>query len=390
MGKYFTRTVILLSLVSLFTDISSELLYPVLPFYLQRIGFSVIAIGLLEGVANVFIGISTGYFGVWSDRTGDRLKFVRIGYFMSAIGKPLMIFSMHPIWIVLSRITERLGKGVRTGARDALLLNETQDGNAGKVFGFHRAMDTAGAVIGPLLALLYLHFHSGDYKSLFIIAFFPAIIGVLFTLVIKSKKDAGKSTEQFRSAAIANILYPFKLNKSLRRIFTGLLFFSLFNSADAYLFLICKLKGLSDESLIFGYVGYNLIYALFAMPMGDWSDRFGPRNVFVAGLIFFALAYFIFAVSESILGMVIAFALYGISNAGTEGVSKAWLSKHIGHGQKATVFGALKAITSIGLLLASAISGWVWIQFSPVAAMLLAAIGAIITAGLLVATTSKN
>jgi MFS family permease len=164
MRSILTRTVLLVSFVSFFTDIASEMLYPVMPVYLQSIGFSVLLIGILEGMAEATAGLSKGYFGNYSDKLGSRVPFVRWGYTLSAISKPLMAVFTFPLWVFFARTLDRLGKGVRTGARDAILSDESTKENKGKVFGFHRALDTAGAAIGPLAALVFLYYYPAQYQ----------------------------------------------------------------------------------------------------------------------------------------------------------------------------------------------------------------------------------
>ncbi|HEX5171791.1 MAG TPA: MFS transporter, partial [Cyclobacteriaceae bacterium] len=173
--KYITRTIWILSIVSLLTDTASEMLYPILPVYLKTIGFSVVLIGILEGVAEATAGLSKGYFGKRSDTSGRRVPFVRVGYALSAISKPMMAILTYPLWIFFARTIDRFGKGIRTGARDALLSDEATPATKGKVFGFHRSMDTLGAVLGPSLALVYLYYFPGEYKMLFFIAFIPGL-----------------------------------------------------------------------------------------------------------------------------------------------------------------------------------------------------------------------
>lgn len=185
--KIITRNILVLSFVSLFTDVASEMLYPVMPIYLKTIGFSIVLIGVLEGFAEATAGLSKGYFGNLSDNTGKRLPFVQIGYLFSAVSKPMMALFTYPLWVFLARTIDRLGKGVRTGARDALLSDEATPETKGRVFGFHRSMDTLGAVLGPLLALVYLTYRPNDYKTLFYIAFFPGVISIAFTFLIKEK-----------------------------------------------------------------------------------------------------------------------------------------------------------------------------------------------------------
>ena len=189
MGRftYLTRAVWLLSLISLFTDLASEMLYPVMPLYLQSIGFSVVFIGLLEGVAEAVAGLSKGYFGQWSDRLGRRVPFVQWGYGLSALSKPMLAVLATPAWVLLARTVDRLGKGLRTGARDALLSDETIPANKGKVFGFHRSMDTLGAVLGPTAALLWLAVHPGQFRPLFLWAFVPGVLAVAITLLLRER-----------------------------------------------------------------------------------------------------------------------------------------------------------------------------------------------------------
>ena len=187
--RIITRTVMILSVVSLLADVASEMLYPVIPVYLKEIGFSVLLIGILEGIVNFTAGISKGYFGKRSDEKGVRLPFVKLGYLLSAVSKPLMAVFVYPVWIFFVRTIDRLGKGVRTAARDALLSREATPATKARVFGFHRGMDTVGAAIGPVLALLFLFFYPGDYKTLFYLAFIPGMLSILFIFFLKEKKQ---------------------------------------------------------------------------------------------------------------------------------------------------------------------------------------------------------
>jgi MFS family permease len=185
--KFITRTIFILSLVSLFTDIASEMLYPVMPMYLTSIGFSVVLIGILEGFAEAIAGLSKGYFGYLSDSKGKRKPFIQSGYMLSAVSKPMMAVLTFPVWIFFARTIDRFGKGIRTGAGDAMLSEETTQEYKGRVFGFHRAFDTLGAALGPSLALIFLIFFPGQYKTLFLIAFIPGMFAVVLTIILKDK-----------------------------------------------------------------------------------------------------------------------------------------------------------------------------------------------------------
>ena len=185
--NYISKTVWILALVSLFTDMASEMLYPVMPIYLKTIGFSIVLIGVLEGFAEALAGLSKGYFGKLSDNSGKRVPFVQLGYALSAISKPMMAVFIFPIWIFLARAIDRFGKGIRTGARDAILSDEATAKSKGKIFGFHRSMDTFGAVLGPVIALIYLYFYPQQYKTLFYIAFIPGLLAVSASFLLKDK-----------------------------------------------------------------------------------------------------------------------------------------------------------------------------------------------------------
>src|SRR5262245_51148602 len=306
--RVITRTVLILSFVSLFADIASELLYPVIPVYLREIGFSVFWIGLLEGVANFTAGISKGYFGKLSDERGFRLPFVKLGYALSAISKPMMAMFVYPLWIFFARTIDRLGKGVRTAARDALLSQESTRETKGRVFGFHRGMDTVGATVGPALALLFLHFYPGQYKTIFYLAFIPGVISILLIYLLKEKKQSvstlgrGNFLSFFRYYGIATPAY--------RRLVIGLLLFALFNSSDMFLLLKVKEVTHDDSTTIAAYVFYNLVFALASYPLGAIADRLGFKVVFVSGLVLFALVYAGFSLSPPTVVIFLLFLVY--------------------------------------------------------------------------------
>lgn len=297
--KYITKTVWILSLVSLFTDTASEMLYPIMPIYLESIGFSILLIGILEGVAEATAGLSKGYFGKLSDSSGRRVPFVQIGYAFSAISKPMMAIFIFPLWIFFARTIDRFGKGIRTGARDAILSDEATAETKGKVFGFHRSLDTLGAVIGPFLALIYLYYFPENYKTLFFIAFIPGMLAVLVSFLLKDrrKNDVGpKVPTRFFS-----FLNYWKTSpRAYKKLVIGLLAFTLVNSSDVFLLLKAKQAGLDDTMVIGIYIFYNLIYALFSFPVGIIADKVGLKRIFVIGLILFSVVYFGMALNTSL------------------------------------------------------------------------------------------
>ena len=286
-------------MVSLFTDTASEMLYPILPIYLKTIGFSIVLIGILEGVAEATAGLSKGYFGKLSDISGRRAPFVQIGYALSAISKPMMAILAFPIWIFFARTIDRFGKGIRTGARDAILSDEATPQTKGKVFGFHRSMDTLGAVIGPSLALLYLYFYPQDYRTLFFIAFIPGLFAVLSSFFLRDKKE-NEQKSKVKTPFFSFLKYWKVSPKEYRKVVIGLLIFTMFNSSDVFLLLQAKQSGLNDTMVIGIYIFYNLIYALFAFPIGILADKVGLKTIFIIGLVLFAIVYFGMAVNTNL------------------------------------------------------------------------------------------
>lgn len=373
--KYITRTVWVLSLISLFTDTASEMLYPIMPIYLKTIGFSIVLIGILEGLAEAIAGLSKGYFGKLSDTSGKRVPFVQFGYALSAISKPMMALFIYPLWIFFARTIDRFGKGIRTGARDAMLSDEATPQTKGKVFGFHRSMDTLGAVLGPSLALLYLYFNPNEYKTLFFIAFLPGILAVFASFLLK-KKEKNKTTNNHKTTvSFFSFLYYWKESPSAyKKLVAGLLVFTLFNSSDVFLLLKAKEAGLNDSSVIGVYIFYNLIYALFGFPIGILADKFGLKKIFVIGLVLFSVVYFGMALNTSIYVFFFLFFLYGIYAAATEGISKAWISNIADKKDTATAIGNFTAFQSICTMLASSMTGLIWYQFGATIAFTLTAI----------------
>lgn len=357
-----TRTVWILSLVSLFTDTASEMLYPIMPLYLKSIGFSIILIGILEGLAEATAGLSKGFFGNLSDVTGKRMPFVQWGYTLSALSKPLMALFISPIWIFFVRTIDRLGKGLRTGARDAVLSDEATTETKGKVFGFHRSMDTLGAVLGPLLALLYLQWHPLDYRTLFYIALAPGLLAVLCSILLKDKNVNQlplKTTISFFS-----FLGYWKRSPSLyRKLVAGLLIFTLFNSSDVFLLLKAKQAGLDDSNVIIIYIFYNLVYAFLAFPLGMLADKIGLKKIFIFGLSIFTIVYGGIAFANQSYHFYILFFLYGVYAAATEGISKAWITNISFKEDTATAIGTYSAFQSICTMLASSLAGFLWYQF---------------------------
>lgn len=363
------RQVIILGLVSFFTDIASEMLYPITPIFLTSIlGASMLTVGLIEGLAEFISGFLKGYFGRLSDKLKKRSVFVKSGYTLSAISKPLPGIFPFVSTVLFSRITDRIGKGMRTSPRDTLLAANS-NGNTGAIFGFHRGMDTMGAAIGPILALVLLHFYPNNYKLIFIVAFFPSILAVSFTALVKEKIVEKKLSSKMNYLAF----WKSSSSKYKQLIFLVVLF-SIVNSSDV--FLILKSKNISHSNIlaVSGYIFYNFIYAIASYPIGKLSDKLGKGKVFTFGIFIFSIVYFGFAVSPNLSFIWILFMLYGIYAASTEGVTKAWVSDLITDENRGTAIGLLTMLSSFAVMIGSFLTGILWDSFGSIVPFLFSSI----------------
>ena len=353
------KPVKILSYVSLFTDIASEMLYQVIPIFLTSIlGASMSVVGAIEGAASIIAGVLKGFVGNLSDKIGKRALFVKIGYTLSAIAKPLPGLFPHISAVVISRTSDRVGKGIRTAPRDALLGSYTDKNTTGAIFGFHRALDSVGAAVGPLLAIGLLYYFNNNYKLIFLIAFVPSLIAVSLTLFVKDNfiNTTVKSDKRY------SVFWKTASSK-YKMLLLIVTLFSLVNSSDV--FLILKTKVISDSATmaILGYVFYNIVYAGLSYPLGKLSDKYGKKKIYSGGLLIFSLVYLGFATLENVYIIWALFALYGIYAAATEGVVKAWVTDLIPDEFRGSAIGLLTMCSSLAIMLGSFLAGVLWDQF---------------------------
>lgn len=390
-NEKLSPNVVKLGWVSLFTDISSEMLYPVVPIFLTSVlGAPMAALGLIEGLAESAANLLKIFSGWWSDRAGRRRPFVIGGYALSAFSKPLLAFSQVLGWpfVLAMRICDRTGKGLRTSARDALIADSTPDSQRGRAFGLHRAMDSLGAVLGPLAALFFMsRINPVDsvaqalaYRQVFLWAFLPAILGVVILFLVKEKPF----TVRFNKPRFGWGTF----NRDFKIFVLVNLVFALGNSSDV--FLIVRAKELFSSSgnamvtVILAYVLYNLTYSLASYPAGVLADRFGPRRVFVIGLLLFSLVYAGFAFNHHPALVWVLFAVYGGYTAFTDGVGKAYASTLIQPEFRATGLGVYHMSVGIAAFAASTAGGLLWQAFGPRATFLFGSGAALLAAALFV------
>jgi MFS family permease len=359
-----------------------------MPVYLQKIGFSIVIIGFLEGVAEATAGLSKGYFGNKSDNVGKRLPFVKLGYALTALSRILLAaFTSIPM-VFAARLTDRVGKGVRTAARDAMLSTESTKETKATVFGFHRSFDTLGATIGPLIALAYLYFFPNQYHTLILISVIPCLLAVLATFLISENQ---LEKPEVKNHGFFNYLNYWKVaNSNYKKTIIPLLFFAIINSSDVFLLLFLKEQGYTDVQMIGCYVFYNFIYAATAYPIGKLADKIGLLKVIVSGILLFALVYLLIGFAKSILAVGLLFLAYGIYAACFESTSKAFIVSNCNPAETATAIGFYSGFVSIASLIASVWTGILWLQFGPQIALTLSGILALAITLWLILSHQKN
>ncbi|HCC48354.1 MAG TPA: MFS transporter [Elusimicrobia bacterium] len=371
-----TRNVTFLGVVSGLTDISSEMLYPIVPVFLTTVlGAPMQVVGLIEGAAEATASFVKIIGGRLSDKHGVRKPFVVAGYSLSAISKPVLALAASWQFVLFSRFIDRVGKGLRTSARDALIAGSVDKAHWGKAFGFHRAMDTLGAALGPLAALAMIHYMGAekpDYRLIFLAAFIPALLGV-GVLIWFVKEKARQAVPAGSAPAAVPVSADFKVFVALYAIF------ALGNSSDVFLIMKARSMGFTLTQVILAYTGYNLIYALLASPAGWLSDRLGKVKTMCFGFAVFAAVYLGFALAKQPWMVWGLFALYGFYGAFNEGIAKAVIAHLSSGANRATAMGYFQGALGFLTFAASALAGFLWDQVSPSAPFLAGAAGALLS-----------
>jgi len=337
-------------LTSFFTDTSTKMVYSVMPLFLLSIGASKTTISLIEGIAESTASLLKAISGYWSDKIGKNKPFMIIGYGITAIITPLYALARIPMQILFFRFFERIGKGLRAAPRDSLISGSIKKNEAGKTFGFQKAMDNSGAIVGPLIAFLLLSIFPLNYSYIFLLATIPAILGVL-TIIIFIKE--AKAEKQETTNKISLKLLPKKFYFFLIIIFV----FTLGNSADALLLVKTSETGIDKSYIPFVYMIFNTVSVLLAIPIGKLSDRIGREKLIILGFIVYAIVYYFFGRFNSINVFIFLFMLYGFYSALTDGSQKAMISDIVSKDLKGTGFGIYHAVLGITLLPASLIAG---------------------------------
>lgn len=349
--------VILLGLVSFFADISSEMVYPLIPLYLSsRFGATPMLVGFIEGIAESLASLLKVFSGYLTDRTQKKKPIAFFGYSTGLIYKLALIFANSWLAILGARVIDRVGKGIRTTPRDVMVAESAQKDRTGTAFGVHKAMDMAGSALGILMAYFLVRGSQGntDYPFIFLISMIPAGLSLLMFFFIKEQKHHQiKEREPFWKHFKA-------LPKSLKWYLLVVFLFTLGNSSNTFLILKAKVLGFSEANVIFLYFLYNISASLLAIPAGCHSDKIGRKPVLIAAYVVFAMVYFGFALVNRSEVMVGLFILYGVYTALITGVERAYISEIAAQEIRGTLLGLHGTIIGLTLFPASLIAGVLW------------------------------
>jgi MFS family permease len=347
--------VIILGIASLLTDISTEMVYPLIPFFLTvKLSAGPAILGLIEGVAESSASILKVFSGYFSDKLGKRKPIAIIGYASSIFGKFFLYLANGWGMVFFSRLVDRFGKGVRTAPRDALIADSTPSNKRGMSFGLHRAMDTLGAAVGVFLAYLLIKSNVTNYSRIFLLSIIPALLAVFVLFLVKEQvQTVWKQRDKIR-------LDWKRLPRNLRLFLIVVFIFALGNSSNQFLMLRAKNIGYSIPTVLLLYLFYNLVYGILSFPIGRLSDKIGRKTILVIGYLIYGVVYLGFAVVGKGSYLWLLFGTYGFYSAFTEGIEKAFVSDIAPQELRGTLIGLHATLVGIGLLPASLIAGGLW------------------------------
>ena len=379
----FGRNVTIAGFVSFFMDVSSEMIYPLVPLFLANVlGVNKSVIGLIEGIAESTASLLKVFSGWFSDRIGNCKWLMAAGYGISTLSRPIIALAMGWHHVMGSRFMDRFGKGVRTAPRDAIIAESSDRAYLGRAFSFHRSLDTMGAVVGPALAFFLLGIFSNNYRWVFWLSMIPGAIAVLLIIFFITEKKIKREKTSIKDFVIPPTPPLVKGGKSglfdwRFKFFVAIAtLFAIGNSSDVFLILRAQQIGIPTVMIPVVYLLFNLIYSLSSIPAGIAADRFGRKRVILLGFVLFAILYYGFAIAKDTTAIWVLFVFYGLFMGLAEGVQKAFLATIIPSDFKATAFGVYNTAVGLAMFPASITGGWLWDNVSPSATFYFGAITA--------------
>ncbi len=364
-----------LAATSFFTDFATEMLYPIMPLLWSSLGFSAQMIGVIEGVAEAVAGLSKLLWGYLADRFHRYHALVVIGYGISAAMKPLLGITNTFIVPLAARNVERLGKAIRTAPRDAILAAESTPANRARIVGFHRSMDTLGAVVGPAVCLLLLHLFDGDLQSIFIFAAIPGALAVIAAWAVDDRKLRTQNPRIVKKPIAISEVWR---QSAFKRLVIGLALFALVNSSDAFVILRLRDLGISNTLIVFAYMFYNAVYALSAKGTHRLTARLSLRGSVLLSLALFMIVYGSLSFDLQFAPLFCVLLVYGFFAGLFEVTTKTWMVNVLPGNAKATGVGLAGTVTSVGFLMASLLTGLLWTRIGPGDTLALLAVAAVV------------
>jgi MFS family permease len=383
MAKRLPQAVLALGLVSLLTDLSSEMIYPLLPVFLSTVlGAGAVALGIIEGVAESTAALLKVASGIWTDRSRRRKLPILAGYGLAGLVRPLIGLAGGWGFVLAMRFLDRAGKGIRSAPRDALIADVTEEGSRGRAFGFHRSMDHAGAVLGPLVAAGLLALGAFSLRHVFLLAAVPAaLVVVVIAAAVREPAAAAAG-----GAPPAGLQVWRQLGKGYRRFLAALVVFTLGNSTDAFLLLSLSQAGVPPPWIAVLWSAHHVVKMAGTWFGGLLADRWGPRRLILSGWILYAAVYAAFAVSAGAGARTVLFLVYGLYYGLTEPAEKAWVARLVAPELRGTAFGFYHAAVGAAALPASLLFGVIMQEMGAAAAFATGAALAAVAAGMIIIT----
>ncbi len=380
--KKIISNIVLLGLVSMFVDMSTEMVYPLVPLFLTAtLGATPAIVGVIEGIAESIASLLKVFSGYIGDLYHNKKRLAFVGYTASIVYKLILLIAVSWPGVLVARVIDRTGKGIRTAPRDALVAQSSDKKKLGGSFGLHKMLDMAGSSLGALLAYIFIAVNLG-YHQAFLLAIIPAVAGILIIFAVRENRCEDKPCEKIR-------LRGLKLDSNLKMYLAVIFVFSLGNSSNTFLLLKAQEQGFLPAQVILLYLIFNVAASALAIPAGRLSDKYGRSRILVPGYLIYGLVYLGFAFLSSKPAIVLLFIAYGAYNAFISGAERAYISEKAPTDLRGTILGLYGMLQGVGLLLSSIIAGVMWDKINSNAPFFFGGIVGLISA-LLIAVILKS